>query len=71
MPRLPGAACVGRWDLFDPRPDNDPDRDHTEAAALQLCRTCPALAGCRRWVDSLSPKHRPAGVVAGRLWESW
>jgi hypothetical protein len=57
-PHLPGAACRGRWELFDDR--------GRQAEAIQLCQSCPALALCRQWVDSLKPSQRPPGVIAGR-----
>ena len=58
FPRLAGAACKGRAPLFDPESSDQP-------AALSLCASCTALQACRAWFDSLSPKHRPEGVVAG------
>ena len=67
VPRLPGAACVGRHTLFDPRALDDPDRPDTEARALSLCRSCRALAGCEAWFFGLPPKQRPHGVIAGRV----
>lgn len=68
-PRLPGAKCIGRADLFDPRePNTDPETvEYAQNAALRLCRSCPALASCSQWFDSLPPRHRPLGVIAGRL----
>ncbi len=66
-PNLPGAKCAGRHDLFDESGKNEDAevvrQRHTQAAAL--CHTCPALAGCRAWYDSLSRWRRPPGVVAG------
>ena len=61
IPRLPGAACRGRWELFD-----SPDATDI-AAAIQTCSSCPARYRCAEWVASLSPKQRPAGVVAGQI----
>jgi Transcription factor WhiB len=61
VPRLPGAACCGRWKLFD----SDDQADI--AAATEICSRCPALSLCTEWVASLPPKHRPSGVVAGRI----
>ena len=38
------------------------------AAAATICRTrCPALADCAQWLDQLTPRRRPAGVVAGTI----
>ena len=65
IPALPGARCRGRTALFDPRPSTDPARDDAEATALALCSGCPAGDRCRASFDSLPPKRRPRGVVAG------
>jgi hypothetical protein len=43
IPRLPGAACRGRWELFDPCHGDDPERPAAEAAALALCRRLPSV----------------------------
>ena len=64
---LPGAACVGRWSLFDPPARGEPPattrQRHTQA--LAICAACPALDRCKDWVDQLPPNQRPPGVVAG------
>lgn len=64
-PRLPGALCTGRSELFDGDTDDTADR------AAQLCRRCPARAPCSDWADTLA--HNQAnGVLAGqhRQWVS-
>jgi WhiB family redox-sensing transcriptional regulator len=66
-PALPGARCRGRPHLFD---EQRPDEDDANAAArhtqaLALCNRCPALTPCQSWFASLSPRKRPAGIVAG------
>jgi WhiB family redox-sensing transcriptional regulator len=68
-PRLPGALCAGHADLFDPTGPEDDDTDTAErlSFAIRACWCCPALTACRSWVDSLPPKERPSGVVAGRV----
>jgi WhiB family redox-sensing transcriptional regulator len=59
IPPLPGALCRGEHELFD---DTDlPDE------ALELCSRCPALAGCTAWFEALPARHRPRGVIAGRV----
>lgn len=63
IPRLPGAACVGRHQLFD-----GDDTEH-HAAAVQICQHCPALQPCRDWFDALRPSQKPAGVTAGIVHE--
>ena len=67
VPRLKGAACVGEYDLFDLRDISDPDRAEVEADGLAICGACPALQGCREWVESLPASRRPTGVVAGEV----
>lgn len=60
VPRLPGALCRGRPGLFD----GGDDESVSQAAAI--CRRCPELAACSRWVRTL-PDNTVHGVVAGRL----
>lgn len=61
VPRLDGALCRGKHELYDsPEPDDI-------SAATELCSWCPALTACADWVASLPPKQRPAGVVAGQI----
>lgn len=61
FPNLPGARCKGLSELFEA---DDPEEIEF---AQHICRSCPALADCRTWFDSLRPSQRPRGVVAGRL----
>lgn len=67
-PALPGARCRGRPHLFDEqRPDEaDANAAARHAQALALCNRCPALTPCQSWFASLSPRKRPAGIVAGQ-----
>lgn len=48
-PSLPGAACRGRYDLFDEVPDRDPERHLLQRQRLELaaelCCGCPARPG--------------------------
>ncbi len=67
VPRLDGANCLGLWSLFDEPEPGDTDGRDANRAAVELCRTCPALDDCRTWLDSLRPKDRPTGVIAGRI----
>lgn len=64
VPLLEGAKCKGRPERFDI--DIRSDRESIDWAAY-TCGACPALRKCRRWVDSLPPRQRPSGMVAGRL----
>ena len=68
-PSLPGARCRGKSHLFDAASPGEPAATtaarHTQA--LGLCRRCPALEDCERWVDALRPSQRPDGVIAGRV----
>jgi hypothetical protein len=68
-PSLPGARCRGRAHLFDEASANESAQlvAQRHAQALGLCRGCTALASCTRWFDTLTPKERPHGVVAGRV----
>lgn len=65
-PDFEGAACVGRWPLFDP-PDDGESRASVQERheiAVQVCRQCPALEACREW----SLTEKPTGaVVAGTI----
>jgi hypothetical protein len=68
-PALPGARCRGQWKVFDAAAG---DRRYPHVAqacqqALAICRCCPCLIACRRWVDGLPPGVRPSGVVAGMV----
>ncbi|TWS20638.1 hypothetical protein FK529_04660 [Tsukamurella asaccharolytica] len=69
-PKLDGAACDRQHALFDAaRPGEAPDDvGYRHGAAATICQTrCPALEDCTRWLDSLPARHRPHGVVAGRI----
>ncbi|WP_298442818.1 WhiB family transcriptional regulator [Gordonia sp. (in: high G+C Gram-positive bacteria)] len=67
LPDLSGAACSGRWELFDEaEPGEDLDQvRYRHAEAAQICRACPVLDDCREWSANLPGKHRPPGVLAG------
>jgi hypothetical protein len=70
LPRLAGARCRNRWELFDAttrstRGGPIDDVDYARRAALQLCNYCPALHLCREWFTSLPTNQQPSGVVAG------
>ena len=69
IPALPGARCRGRHHLFDePRPGEDEHAaQERHAQALGLCARCPAAERCREWFESLPPRNRPRGVVAGTV----
>jgi WhiB family redox-sensing transcriptional regulator len=68
IPRLPGARCRGRHELFDPPLPGPPEPIwRRQAEALAECRRCPALAACRAWFDELPPRRRPEGVIAGQI----
>jgi len=66
-PRLDGARCIGRPQLFDQHRHNDPNRDRDQATALRTCASCPALTACRAWLDSLPAWQKPPGVIAGQV----
>lgn len=53
VPRLDGALCIGRADLFDPKAEHE-DRltvaeRHDRARAV--CAGCPALDACTEWAQ--------------------
>ena len=63
--RAGGALCIGRWSVWDPRPDED--YDHLTASAIAQCQRCPMLQTCRDWLEALPARDRPFGVTAGQL----
>lgn len=67
VPRLPEAACRRQPHLFDADCADLVEAENREREALRLCRACPELEACQRWVDSLPPRQRPCGVVAGKV----
>lgn len=69
IPRLDGAACRGNSWAFDPA---EPDEDRAAVrdrhdVARSVCGNCPALTKCAQWIESLPPRVRPHGVIAGRI----
>lgn len=68
-PCLPGARCRGKHHLFDVAALHEPPKavEARHRPALGLCSRCPALARCQDWFNSLPPRQRPEGVVAGKL----
>ena len=65
-PDLPGAACVQRRDVFD-EAAMPAAGEYTHHRAIRICDSCPALAACRAWIESLVLTERPVGVTAGLL----
>lgn len=66
MPRLDGALCVGRADLFDPKHEHE---DRVTAVgrhvrAKELCAECPAFTLCDDWAGE---QPRDGQVLAGRV----
>lgn len=75
MPNLPDARCIDRTDLFDATISSEAGRLNKETlearkAALDCCAGCPELEPCRSWLATIPSRHRPRGVVAGRVIES-
>jgi len=73
-PNLTAAACAGQWDLYDRTdqatatgPAGAEEVAQARAEALRICAGCPELDPCGNWLDSLPPRQRPLGVVAGRI----
>lgn len=71
-PALPGARCRGKPHLFDEARPDEPETvvSMRHSQALMLCDGCPSLSRCGDWFDSLPPRQRPSGVIAGRIWNS-
>lgn len=65
-PRLTGALCVGRHQLFDTTGD-DPAARQRQELAITVCRQCPVLVPCARWLESTPSHQRPLGIVAARV----
>lgn len=68
--RWTGAACSGRWDVFDPRGD-DEDQEHYTARiyrAQTICTTCPILTACRETAANARPRDR-VGTWAGQPYD--
>lgn len=69
--RWTGAACVGRWRLFDPRGDRENDETFTARTfrAQTICGTCPIRARCRDFAANARPRDR-AGIWAGQPYDT-
>jgi hypothetical protein len=68
---LTGTLCAD-WPLVYEATTNgtDPEtQDYAVTTALRLCKSCPAMAGCSAWYDTLPLGARPPGVIAGRISE--
>jgi hypothetical protein len=64
MPTWEGlGSCAGKAKLMEP--DGRDLRGVQRAVAV--CRSCPVLAKCRAWLDSLPYGADPGGVVAGTV----
>jgi hypothetical protein len=59
------GLCAWQWDLFD-----NTDDPAAVDQAIGLCRQCSCLDKCRTWYESLPPRRRPLGVVAGVIREA-
>lgn len=64
--RWTGAACIGQWDLFDPREEDETRADFRERATLarSICQTCPISGACAE-VAAILPRSRRIGMWAG------
>jgi len=68
-PSFPDAACRDHIDPFDAAAGR-PNRLEVASAreiALAICAQCLCLQSCSDWVDGLSPRQQPHGVIAGRV----
>lgn len=64
-PRLDGALCLNRWELFDPPAAAEPAAQQRLQTAAQICARCPVLDACHDWYTRLPADQRPPGVCAG------
>ena len=64
--RWTGAACLGEWDLFDPRHEDESVDDYSDRVrrAQTVCDRCPIFDDCRGYASGARPRDR-AGVWAG------
>lgn len=64
--RWTGAACIGRWETFDPRADDEDREEYTARVyrAQTICAACPILTECRDFAGNARPQER-AGIWAG------
>lgn len=58
--RWTGAACVNRWELFDPRREDEPAEDfHVRVTLAQgICSRCPILTKCHATAQNARPADR-------------
>ncbi|WP_165604349.1 WhiB family transcriptional regulator [Mycolicibacter sinensis] len=63
VPRLTGAACRDHVGLYDAAADGDRD---AAQEAVDICRRCPVLDICQRWITTTHPRRPPPGVWAAR-----
>jgi hypothetical protein len=61
IPDLPGARCKGNSHVWES------DCPELIEYALSQCAACRSLSDCERYLLSLKPRHRPVGVMAGRV----
>ena len=68
MPHLEGARCTARPALFEPRRLDEGPRTWAtrRGEAVRVCLVCPALTGCREWLETM-PRHSMTGIVGGRV----
>lgn len=69
--RWSGAACLGRWQLFDPRRDDEAAEGYSVRVTLAqgICGTCPILVRCHEYASNARPRDR-AGTWAGIPYDS-
>lgn len=67
VPRLEDAACRGATWLADI--DVKSGRAVVDKA-VEICLDCTAMVACAAWADGLPGEKKPAGVVAGRLFDA-
>ena len=69
--RWSGAACHGKWRLFDPRREDEPGEDYQVRVFLAqgFCARCPIFDKCRDYAANARPRDR-AGTWAGQPFDA-
>lgn len=63
-PRLSDAACRSHVGTFDRAADGDRD---AAREAVEICRRCPVLDTCAKWIADNHPQRPPPGVWGARF----
>lgn len=69
--RWDGAACLGHWDLFDPRAEGESEHQFFDRVSIAqaICNRCPLLESCHATAHRMPATHR-SGTWAGIPYDS-